>query len=212
MPNWCNNIITLQHDDHEMIEKIAAIDGTDKGVLQTLVPCPEELLDNELTTSYGDETKQAAVEAKKAIMRFKYGYASWYDWCVSNWGTKWDLCDVSFNRIDNNTIQISCDTAWGPPLTALERILEEGFKVHAYYYESGMQFAGIWDNGVDQCYQDWQDSAGAKAMLPQELDDTFAISESMAEYEEEERMEEELYAFVKEGAEKRAPTKINDED
>lgn len=201
MPNWCNNVITLQHDDAEMIEKIAACDGSDQGVLQTLIPCPEELLDSELTTSYGDDAKQAIADAKREAAHKKYGYQSWYDWCIANWGTKWDLCEPSFNRIDDNTIQISCDTAWSPPVGAYEKLMEMGFNVRAYYYEGGMVFAGIWDNGDDQCYSEWGDSEGARATLPQELDDTFAISESQAEWEEEERREEELYAFVKDGAE-----------
>ena len=212
MPNWCNNHITITHDDPEMIAKIAAVEGSEKGVLQTLIPCPEELLDDALTTSYGDDARQAIVEAKKAVMREKYGYASWYDWQVANWGTKWDLCEPSFNRVDNNTIQISCDTAWSPPLAALESLLVQGYGVRALYYEQGMVFAGIWEDGNDQCYQSWGDSAGAKATLPQELDDAFAISENMAEWEEEERMEEELYSFVKEGAEQRKESKLPDEE
>ena len=210
MPNWCSNVITISHDDPEMIEKIAAIDGTDKGVLQTLVPCPEELLDPDLTTWSRDREEE--IEAKKKAAREKYGFESWYDWNIAHWSTKWDLCEPQFNRIDDNTIQISCETAWSPPLTALERLIEDGYNIRALYYEGGMVFAGIWDNGVDECYQEWGDSVGAKATLPQELDDMFGISESMAEWEEEERMEEELYAWTVEGAEKRRATTNEDED
>jgi hypothetical protein len=69
------------------------------------------------------------------------------------------------------------------------------------YYESGMCFAGIWEDGHDDCYQDWGDSQGAIDTLPAELDDCFCISESQAEYESEE--EEELTEWIKEGAEAR---------
>ena len=178
-----------------MIDKIEEAEG----VLQALIPCPEELNDNELTTSYGDEEKQKAVEAKRAEMKDKYGYASWYDWNIANWGTKWDLCDVTKTRIDANTIQLSFESAWLPPIEAYDRLLEEDFEILAYYYEPGMCFAGIWDNGIDDCYRDWGDSKGAAATLPQELDDTFAISESQAEWEAEE--EEELTQWIREGVE-----------
>lgn len=197
MPNWCANIATLSHRDSAVIDKIEQAEG----VLQALIPCPEELNDDELTTSYVDDEKQKAVEAKRAEMKAKYGYASWYDWNIANWGTKWDLCDVAKTRVDDNTIQLNFDTAWSPPIEAYEKLLALDFEILAYYYEPGMCFAGIYDNGDDQCYSYWGDSNGAKATLPQELDDTFGISESQAEYEEEERMEEELYAFVKKGAE-----------
>ena len=210
MPNWCSNVITISHADPEMIEKIAAIESSDKGVLQTLIPCPEELLDPDLTTWSRDREEE--LEAKKKAAREKYGFESWYDWNIAHWGTKWDLSEPQFNRIDDNTIQISCETAWGPPLSALEALLEDGYEIRAIYYEGGMVFAGIWDNGVDQCFQEWGDSTAAKATLPQELDDMFGISESQAEWEEEERMEEELYAWTVGGAEKRKSTTKEEED
>jgi hypothetical protein len=70
------------------------------------------------------------------------------------------------------------------------------------YYEGGMNFAGIWEDGIDECYQDWGDAQGAKDTLPQELDDCFAISESQAEWEAENEEEEELTEWIKDGAEK----------
>lgn len=206
MPNWCNNVITISHEDKSLIDQIEACQDGDKGVLATVLPCPEELCDDDLTTwSHGPE--QEAREKKQELMVEKYGFKSWYDWNIANWGTKWDLCEPRIERIDDNTVQITCDTAWSPPITAYESMLEKGYSIHAYYYEPGMCFAGIWDNGDDQCYQDWGNSAQARAILPQELDDTFAITEQMEEYEEEERREEELYRWTVEGVEstKRVP-------
>lgn len=206
MPNWCNNVITLTHEDKTLIDKIDGCRESEVGVLQTLIPCPEELLNPETTTWGHGEEEKAREELRQQLVK-KYGYQSWYDWCIANWGTKWDLCEPQITRIDDNTVQICCDTAWSPPIGAFERLVEEGFGVHAYYYEGGMCFAGIWDNGVDECYQDWGDSEGARATLPQELDDTFAISESMAEYEEEERREEELYRWTVDGVNANERTK-----
>ena len=200
MPNWCNNFVELTHDDPKMIAR--AVNATDN-LFNEFVPCPEELNDGELTTSYGDEAKQKVVEAKKALMQKKYGYTSWYDWNIANWGTKWDACEVSVQSNSANSVSLSFDTAWSPPIAFYEQMLNLGFGVKAYYFEGGMCFAGKWEDGEDECYQDWGDSQGARDILPQDLDEMFAISESMAEYEEEERMEEELYAFVKEGAEAR---------
>ena len=40
----------------------------------------------------------------------KYGTTSWYDWCCSNWGTKWNSYNVRWN--DNS---VSFDTAWSIP-------------------------------------------------------------------------------------------------
>jgi len=49
-----------------------------------------------------------------------------------------------------------------------------------------MAYAGIWEDGVDD-YYDYSglDSAGIAEALPVELDEGFGISESAAEWEEE---------------------------
>ena len=210
MPNWCNNFIRISHQDKSLIDAIEATQGTEKGVLDTVLPCPAELNDPDLTTWSRD--REDELEAKKKAMKEKYGYESWYDWNIAHWGTKWDLCEPQITRIDDHTVEIACDTAWSPPIAAYESMLEKGYEVTAYYYEPGMCFAGIWDNGDDQCYQDWGDSVGAKATLPEELDDMFGISETQEEYEEEERREEELYRWTVEGAEQRKTKVVDDLD
>lgn len=78
-----------------------------------------------------------------------------------------------------------------------------GYEVRALYVGEGNEYAGIWDNGDDEYYQHFDSSEQARATLPQELDDFFGISDSIAEYEEESRREEELYRFTVDGAEKR---------
>ena len=208
MPNWCNNSITISHPDKAKIDAIMATEGTDKGVLDTIIPCPAELNDPDLTTWSRD--REDEIEAKKKAMKDKYGYESWYDWNIAHWGTKWDLCEPSLSRVDDNTVVIACDTAWSPPIAAFETMVENGYQVKAYYFEGGMMFAGVWEDGVDECYQEWGDSEGARYVLPKELDEMFCISEMQAEYEEEEKREEELYCFVVEGAEKRKELKIAD--
>lgn len=40
-----------------------------------------------------------------------YNYSSWYDWSVSNWGTKWNACSTYY--IDDNNIEF--ETAWSTP-------------------------------------------------------------------------------------------------
>jgi hypothetical protein len=66
-----------------------------------------------------------------------------------------------------------------------------------------MGFAGIWDDGCDDCYSDWGDSQGARDTLPQDLDEQFGISDSQAEWEAENEQEEDLTEWIKDGAEKR---------
>jgi hypothetical protein len=68
---------------------------------------------------------------------------------------------------------------------------EQGFEVEAYYYESGMCFAGKYD-AIGDDYYEFSDmnSDEVRDTLPDDLDDMFAISETMAEYEDEEPLTE----------------------
>lgn len=96
------------------------------------------------------------------------------------------------------------DSAWSPHIGVYEALIEQGFKVEAMYYEPGMGYAGIFNENGDDYYELGDlDSKAVADTINSELDEMFGISETMAEYEEEERLNEELYAFVKEGAEKR---------
>lgn len=197
MPNWCDNIATITHKDKTKIDLIC--DSAEPGILQALIPCPEELLNPE-TGSFGGENA-AEKDALREALTKKYGYSGWYDWNCANWGTKWDLCDVQVDRVDDNTVTLSFQTAWSPPIAAYERLHEEGFEIDAKYYEGGMQFAGTWYDGYDDCYSDWGDSKGAEAMLPRDLDEAFAISENQAMWEEDEA--DEVQEWYEEGVEKK---------
>lgn len=40
-----------------------------------------------------------------------YGHTTWYDWCCSNWGTKWNAYE--YEQVDEDTIEF--ETAWSNP-------------------------------------------------------------------------------------------------
>lgn len=200
MPNWTTNVITIKHDDKSLIDAIAATEHNGVGVLQLLLPCPAELCDDDLTTwSHGPE--QAVRDAKKAAVKAKYGYESWYDWNIAHWGTKWDLCEPSLTRDGDNSIVIHCQTAWSPPLTAFMALKDQGYHIRCMYSGEGHEYAGIYEDGEDDCYSHFTTGAEARSVLPQELDDMFNIADELDEWAEENLREEDLYRFVKEGEE-----------
>jgi hypothetical protein len=209
MPNWTDNHITISHPDKSLIDLIAATQDTDKGVLSTVIPCPEELCDDDLTTwSRGPE--QEARDKKKAELKAKYGHESWYEWNIAKWGTKWDLCEPHIERIDDNTVVITAQTAWNPPIVAFETMKERGYKIRALYCGEGPEYAGIWEGGQDTFYNTTNGSKAARAILPQELDDHFGITETLEEYEREN--EEELTLWIKDGVEQRKAVTNSEEE
>jgi len=124
-----------------------------------------------------------------------------YDWSVANWGTKWDVGDgAGIQTWDDHELVVYFDSAWSPPIEAYERLLDLGFTVYATYYEPGCAFAGIWDNGYDDHY-DLSDMSSQDVVndVPDELDEAYSISETMAEYEAENQ--DEVTTWYKDGVE-----------
>jgi hypothetical protein len=85
--------------------------------------------------------------------------------------------------MEKNTLTIGFDSAWSPPLEAYEKLCDMGFSIKAFYYESGCAFCGVWDNGNDESYDIQGNSDWVKLNIPKEIDEEFAISSNMAEWE-----------------------------
>jgi hypothetical protein len=99
-------------------------------------------------------------------------------------------------------LHTSFDSAWAPPVNAYDKLVAMGFGVNAMYYEGGMGYAGSYDEHGDQEINLEGLSADDIEHDHPELDECFCISDSMREYEAEN--EEELTAWIKDGAEKKA--------
>jgi hypothetical protein len=157
MPNWCENYAVFEHKNEAILQQL--VDAYNSGeTMGTLHPCPEDL-HNTVAGSLGAGTpEQAALEEKESANLERYGAKNWYDWCTTNWGTKWDFGrDVDNNghkakirKRKNGTkyVELRFDTAWGPPVEFYAHIHDTlGFSVRAYYFEPGMGFIGTSRNG-----------------------------------------------------------------
>lgn len=182
MPNWCNNTVEIRHEDPAMLERVRTA-FNNGALLAEFIPVPEELQITAGRTNNPDEN-QKIVNAEESN-RQKYGYSNWYDFCVSEWGTKWDIGgDGAVPHDIDGGLMLSFDSAWSPPIAAYEKLTEMGFQIRAFYHESGMCFAGIWEDGFDDYYEfSDMNSLEVADTLPEELDEMFCISEQMAEWE-----------------------------
>lgn len=188
MPNWCyNNLdITATNDEQKaMLERVSRAEPED-GFIGQFIPLPE-ILKN--TTSPAPKDIDAELQQK---MIAETGHDNWYDWQVSNWGTKWDP-DVMSAEFDGTTLSVSFDSAWSPPIGFYEWLQAQGYEVYANYYEPGMDYGGFWIDGDDNCISDvseiarqdeesWDDDF-------RELNEIYAIAEDIAMWDEEEEQE-----------------------
>ena len=184
MPNWCNNSVEIYHEDPAMIERVRKA-FNDGALLNEFIPIPDSL--KIVAGCVGDPDEQKKLEEDTERNRQVHGYGNWYDFCVNEWGTKWDIgADGNPAQDFPGGLTLGFESAWSPPVAAYEKLTEQGFRIRAMYFEPGMAFAGVWDNGVDDYYEyGGLDSKGIAETLPVELDEAFGISESAAEWEEE---------------------------
>jgi hypothetical protein len=76
--------------------------------------------------------------------QLKFKGENWYDWNVTNWGTKWDVAvsdnteypETSMEQTDKSVIY-SFNTAWSPPLPAIMTLSEQypDLVFHLFYQE-----------------------------------------------------------------------------
>jgi len=137
MPNWCMNKLTVEHNDISKLKEF--VDAYNAGkVCEHYLPVPK----NESGDIILDENDP--------------NY--WYSWCCNNWGTKWDIgADIGTDHeewrglkatVVGNQANCSFDSALSPPIGLYEKLVELGYDVKASYWEPGMAFCGIWDNGA----------------------------------------------------------------
>ena len=200
MPNWCDNQITITGPNKviDKIEKIVNEDNNTEGLLQFMYPMPAVLKD---TTADGSTNEELVAQT---------GYSDWYGWATDNWGTKWDISEfygvdrqyLSEQSEGESTISFAFSSAWSPPIGAYENFLAENEEcsLKAYYYEGGCDFMGCWDNGADDCVQPSNyksDDTFWDAGLGLELDEMFNITESMREWEAEQKTDTEKFIVDK---------------
>jgi hypothetical protein len=175
MPNWCDNTVTIKSNDQEKLVKLHEA-MLKHSFLEFVIPVPEELK-NPQTSSYGGDDKDEK-DALRQRMFEKYGHESWYDFCTSRWGTKWDV-EIFSPILEDGQLRASFSSAWSPPIGIYQELTEQGFDVDAMFYEPAMDFAGTYTSDEGELVYSCED-------MPLELDDHFGHTRWQEEMEEDE--------------------------
>jgi hypothetical protein len=164
-------------------------------LLDEFIPIPLELKEGAMNSSElmkirNWEYKKELDKVREELNRKYFGYKDWYDYCVSEWGTKWDIGRDSaptllMKDIKDKTVTFDFDSAWSFPSSAYEKLVDMGFSITAYYFEGGMGFCGMWENGSDDYYSIEGNSEWVLNNIPASINQHFGISENMAEWEAE---------------------------
>jgi hypothetical protein len=116
MPNYCSNSITIRGEEAQLAQLAEQLQSDETTIMERLVPTPDELIEN----------------------------SGWYQWCLDNWGTKWDMIELA-GDYDLDFISLSYETAWSPNIPFWTTISSRfpGLKMTHHYREDGVGFMGI---------------------------------------------------------------------
>ncbi len=195
MPNWNSNIVEVR-GPRKIVKELV----DHKFDFQKIHPCPADLNITAGREGADDSPEQIALVAKEEANLKKYGYKNWYDWSVANWGTKWNaggsdnedmIVDYDEDVDDTGIALFTFSSAWAPPVGVYQKLkeLHPDLYIQGRYYEPGVGFFGVWDDGDDRCYtfesldkgsddQFWKTEDGIL------LDENFDIVEDMIRNEE----------------------------
>ena len=143
MPNWCMNAVEWQGNPED-VSKCTAFVKTKENQFDfnQVLPYPKKFRDlDDKVQKMRDENADW-----KDIPTDGYNSGG-YDWCIANWGTKWNACEAYTD--DGYS---SFDTAWSPPLPVIEKLSKmfPTLRCVIRFEEGGMDFSGIYvfENGM----------------------------------------------------------------
>ena len=147
MPNWCNNDLFIQGDKqsiNKLKEELFVMNNGKLGLtFNKIVPMPNGYIES----------------------------GEWYDWSISNWGTKWDA-DTYVVEISEEEIYSSFSTAWEPPISFLYALSKKypELKIQCYFVEEGMEICGTFysdENGANVVEEEavYRDEYGEELIL-----------------------------------------------
>jgi hypothetical protein len=148
MPNWCDNDlrITGKKELLEAFSEAAASRDTHLD-FNNFVPYPERYREQDKAANEAREKADKGEIDREAAWAVKDGFNSGgYEWCCSNWGTKWNAKDVSVSDFVERSMLYTFSTAWSPPIPVVKAMSEKFPKLvfTLRYYECGVGFKGVY--------------------------------------------------------------------
>mgnify|MGYP000170764505 CR=1 FL=1 len=152
MPNWCNNelIITGDKTDLECFRAYAKGNGIVWDAEDAITNAEGDKVRYEYDLDFSKFIRPTKKELEKP---YGSGESYGYHWCIDNWGTKWNACEITVCPSDEHTgdgeiedeLIYGFNTAWSPMSQKLfDAMLEMFPKLDFVYrfYEEGCMFVG----------------------------------------------------------------------
>tara|TARA_R100001440_G_scaffold61287_1_gene81190 strand:+ start:31 stop:489 length:459 start_codon:yes stop_codon:yes gene_type:complete len=152
MPNWCYNRISIYADSDQVsqLKEINDIFENHKDPFNQIFPIPD------FKNIPNDKGELPKLEQMKnpdgSVLWETYNFPDgknddrWYHWCIDNWGTKWDVSDLSIDYEDDEQLELTFNTAWSPPEGIVDKLKKKypDLTFTCFYDEPGMEVAGYY--------------------------------------------------------------------
>lgn len=185
MPNWASNTVII-YGNREDLQAI--LDKGAKGTYQQKSDWDEETRTYKTIT---EQPNQFSFENFLPTPPELLKGEGWYDWRVSNWGTKWNLGQDSVEITDitefefgdgekTHRVMLDFSTAWSPALELFTEISKQfpTVRIENRYWEEGVAYIGeaFMENGECFDYSEELDNdhykkAGATMMIDEDGDE-----------------------------------------
>jgi len=159
MPNHVMSKMTLKGDPSVVREFFESHIREEKNWNDEMVPFLDFMTLIPMPVILANAPEQYPETDEMRENRMKYGYASWYQWSIDNWGTKWNSYDgkvkLSDPTVDGvgkgndlakpvSELIIEFSTAWSLPEKILNEIVDlyPELEMHLECVEEGGFFAG----------------------------------------------------------------------
>ena len=153
MPNWVNNELIITAEPEVINKIVAQVSAPFERRYYDFFKEESETKKIEKPFSFWNIIKPTDLEAyEDAKGKPQDGKDHWYNWNIRNWGTKWDVNDVYGGTIrdDGKTISYAFDTAWSPPVEAIDKLAEQYPSAQltlSYTEENGWGGTIEWEEG-----------------------------------------------------------------
>jgi len=115
MPNYCSNDIYISGDEAQIAQLTELLKTDEETIMERIIPTPEDLADED-----------------------------WYSWRLNNWGTKWEMVDLT-SEYEDDSIRLDYLTAWAPNTPFWETVSARfpELQMTHHYKEEGLCFVGV---------------------------------------------------------------------
>ena len=152
MPNWCYNRIRVYADEDQVnqLKEIYDIFNNHSDPFNQILPIPDF---KNIPNEKGELPKLEQMKNPDgSILWETYNFPDgknddrWYHWCITNWGTKWDLSELTMTYDDSEELELEFSTAWSPPEGIVAELKERypDLSFTCFYDEPGMEAAGYY--------------------------------------------------------------------